>query len=777
MGLIHIPPDMSRQCNMVLESILPRGSKSKEFDSSIYSILSYPAFAVESEVLISHCKEQLTHNLKGNYGYKRFLLDGYKCALEDKQRLHYEIGELKSFTNLECEWPLYLIYEWIDELFHKNFDSANTIKGLIEKLVVNDEEGYPLVPELYFVPSEKVEDEKIFPGSQLRLCGGKIPYVWGQSLFIVASLLHNKMLTTSDIDSLNRRLSIIKQPSPIVQIVLFSENELCQKFADYHEFSCIPVCNDMLDVITPQVVVQMWKSMGLNSISEDVGNMTVPQKVSSLRTSIIYQHGKNRFISLPEYSLESCYYNNLDNEIFIQQTVARISYLSHQWRFPGRPIIAYLLTAERCREDSTVRFLNSLKSGSFQGIQVKLCNAEDAMSTSFKKTLPVWPPLLQTSIGCFQVKETSDYLNLTNDYLESEDKKGCAKVKLPLINSTHSQPLIEKWLAFNEHYQPKGYLPSEIIPVVENLYQQACRERHWFVVRHCSSLLYHVHSSICDDVTHILVNQNQISFGIGKDEETISQPPSAMMFLDLITRQSKENLILFALYQEILSYLCQMVQKDATFYQGIMTIRMDLLIKLIAKETSNDECNFENMCQLTPIQMYNLVYQLFSGGVSANESDMLSLERRRYIDGALNRVPKSFHHNLYSLLCQTNGINLGGNFLASFPIVNEMTVGEPQFAIVTSNWLDKISFPQLRQLYIEAIMILGSLIKMIKAIPNEIDLHAFLLKAHSIFLDDIDDSKLEDFLSGISKQFFLTPPTGQYGTLNYFSQAAAELNV
>ena len=773
-SIIHIPPDMSRKCNSVLQSILPRGSKSKEFDSSTFSIISYPAFAVESDTLINCCKELLIDNLKGNYGYKRFLLDGFKCALEDKQRLHYELGELKSFAQIECEWPLYLIYEWIDELFNDNFDSAHKLKCLIKKLIVLDEEGYSLVPELYFVPSENIEEEKNNPGSQLRLCGGKIPFFWGQSLFIVANLLHNKMLSTSDIDPLNRRLSMIKQPVHIVQILLFSENESCQQFADCHKFPCIPICNTIFDVITPPVVTKMWEEMGLSINREGGLNQFGPKNVSSLRSSIVYEYEDKRFISLPEYSLESCFYNNLDNEIFIQETVANISHLSNQWYLPGRPILAFLLTSEKCKEESTLRFLNTLNSGSYQGIQVKLCNSEDALSTSFKNTLTVMPSVSQTSIGYFiSSKETIEFSNVRNLHFCNKHSKTFDE---EIFNDQlTSLSIREKWKALNNCMQADRFLPTEASKIVMDLYQNACKEKDWFVVRHCSSLLCHVNTSICDDVTHILVNQNQISFGTGQCEETISQPPTATMVIDLLIHHSKNKFILFALYQEILCYLCQMIKKNTTFFKGIMTIRMDRLIWLIAKETSNDECDFEKMCRLTPIEMYNLVYQLFSGGISVNESGMLSWEARRYIDGSLNRVPTNFHQNLYSLLCRTSGIDLNGNFLASFPIVNEMTVGEPQFAIAISNWLDKTSSPQLRQLYVEAIMIFGSLVKMLNVLPKEIHLHAFLLEAHSIFQKDIGNKKLDNLLCGISKEFLLTPPTGQYGTLNYFAQAVAQL--
>ena len=775
-SVIYVPPDMSRQCNRVLEAILPRSSKSKEIESSLWSIISYPAFAVEKDTLLAQTKDSLKRSLEGHYGYKRFLLDGYKTAVEDKNRLHYNLGELRNFEGIECEWPIYFIFEWIDELFSKNMESANNIRLHIEKLQVPDEDGYPLVPEFYFVPSEKVEEEKSSNGSQVRLCGGKIPFLWAQSLFIVAGLLQNEFISPSNIDPLNRRLSMFKRNSSIVQIVLLSANEKCQSFADEHDIPCSPVHDCGVKMITPQVVVQMWIDLGMKSnVKTDMTNL---QRVSSLRTSIVYQFKDQFFLSLPEYSLGASFYNNLDNEIFIQKTIARLSYLSSQWCFPGRPMLIIFLTPEKCADKSTSRFLDTLKSGSFQGVQVKLCHTQTALATSFKQLLPTVPALVQKDNGIFTLG-TSEATNLsfstkTSSQETAEDGEiySVAEKLMQLTGST----VAEKWNCLNKIYKEMGHLPVGLIPEVQKLYKLASEERCWYVLRHCSAFLHKVHPSINESVLHILVTQRQISFGEGEDEETISQPLPIAEFLDVIVRHSNKCNVLFSIYQELLNYLSQLAQKNPALFKGILRIRIDLLVKLIAKETSGDEKLFDKMCELKPIQLYQLIFSLLSGGISAGDDEKeLTWERIRYIDGSLNRLPKNFHHSLYALMNATSGIDLGGNILRSFPLTDEMTAGEPQFAINISTWLDKIPQPQLRQLYVETIMILGSLQKMIKKFPDVIELHAILYKAHGTFVYDCVNHNSSSLLCGISQEFYLTPPTGQYGTLNYLAQAIAQI--
>ena len=45
------------------------------------------------------------------------------------------------------------------------------------------------MPELYAVSADSVAEEYKNPGSQNRVALGKIPFMWAQSLYIVAQLL------------------------------------------------------------------------------------------------------------------------------------------------------------------------------------------------------------------------------------------------------------------------------------------------------------------------------------------------------------------------------------------------------------------------------------------------------------------------------------------------------------------------------------------------------------------------------------------------------------
>lgn len=62
--------------------MLPRESSSKEIDSGILSVISFPAFAVDDRHLLEYTRNQIIEKLQGRYGLKRFLRDGYKTPKE-----------------------------------------------------------------------------------------------------------------------------------------------------------------------------------------------------------------------------------------------------------------------------------------------------------------------------------------------------------------------------------------------------------------------------------------------------------------------------------------------------------------------------------------------------------------------------------------------------------------------------------------------------------------------------------------------------------------------
>ena len=83
----------------------------------LLTTISFPAFATMIPALYSQTKERVVEQLKGQYGFKRFLGDGYATELEDNQRRYYHKGETMEFDNVEIEWPVFFLNMIIDGVF------------------------------------------------------------------------------------------------------------------------------------------------------------------------------------------------------------------------------------------------------------------------------------------------------------------------------------------------------------------------------------------------------------------------------------------------------------------------------------------------------------------------------------------------------------------------------------------------------------------------------------------------------------------------------------
>jgi phosphorylase kinase alpha/beta subunit len=233
-SIIHVLADEAQKCQAVLQSMLPRESSSKEIDSGLLSVVSFPAFAVDDPGLLQYTRDQIIEKLQGRYGCKRFLRDGYKTPKEDPRRLYYEPWELRMFANIECEWPLFFCYMIIDNCFRGNKQGAAEYTQQLEDIMVRTEDGLRLVPELYSVPAECVAAEYKEPGTQQRVALGHCPFLWAQSLYIVGKLLQEGFLAPGELDPLNRRLCSEKKPDVVVQVVILAEdNEIRDKLAEH----------------------------------------------------------------------------------------------------------------------------------------------------------------------------------------------------------------------------------------------------------------------------------------------------------------------------------------------------------------------------------------------------------------------------------------------------------------------------------------------------------------------------------------------------------------
>jgi Glycosyl hydrolases family 15. len=167
---------------------------------------------------------KLLTNCKETTAASGFCGTGNQTVLENADRLHYEPTELKQFENIECEWPLFFTYLLLDGIFEGNQSQVQYYQQRLEALAV-ERNGWQLLPELYYIPAEKIEAEKLNPRSQQRLPNENIPLVWAQSLYFLCQLLNEGLIAIGDIDPLGRHLCVGRHREPSVQIALLAEDE------------------------------------------------------------------------------------------------------------------------------------------------------------------------------------------------------------------------------------------------------------------------------------------------------------------------------------------------------------------------------------------------------------------------------------------------------------------------------------------------------------------------------------------------------------------------
>uniref|UniRef100_A0A0N5AMV2 Phosphorylase b kinase regulatory subunit n=1 Tax=Syphacia muris TaxID=451379 RepID=A0A0N5AMV2_9BILA len=400
-SVIHVLPDQIQQCSAVLTSMLPRESFSKETDSALLSIISYPAFAVEDQSLIRLTRETIVDSLLGRYGCRRFLRDGYKTPLEDPYRLYYNNSELQQFEDVECEWPLFLCYLLLDAMFARDREMVEHYWRLLDSVIVI-KDGCRLVPELYRVPFESVAAEKHRRGTQNRETAGTTPYLWAQSLYIICCLLYEGFLNPAELDPLSRRLSAYeKRPPCEVQVSILAENAEVQEELLSHGISVqqIEELDEVFSIQPASVFAKILSRVG-QSEKLNLTGRPLDIDVGVLSTSRLYQIGQKFVIFTPQFMDRHRSHLMYDIRILMDEWSSELQYIYSSWNstsVSGRPLVVLVVAKNMLEGDTSggkSSFLNSymmatvvgtikkISSGYLGGARVVMKNVSDFFRTT-----------------------------------------------------------------------------------------------------------------------------------------------------------------------------------------------------------------------------------------------------------------------------------------------------------------------------------------------------------------------------------------------------------
>ena len=93
-------------------------------DASLLPTVSWPAFAIHEEKLVFRTVDKALRKLKGKFGLKRFLRDGYGTVVEDRTRKYYRPAEIKVWHLMDQELISYIRYSYCScsgDLFKKAY--------------------------------------------------------------------------------------------------------------------------------------------------------------------------------------------------------------------------------------------------------------------------------------------------------------------------------------------------------------------------------------------------------------------------------------------------------------------------------------------------------------------------------------------------------------------------------------------------------------------------------------------------------------------------------
>jgi phosphorylase kinase alpha/beta subunit len=770
-SVLHVLSDEIARSRITLESLLPWESSSKEVDSALLSIVSYPAFAVEDVELTERTRRRVIDQLLGRYGCKRFLRDGHQTVLEDAGRLHYEPWELKQFENIECEWPLFYVYLFLDAIFRGDEPATDDYRQRLKSVLV-EREGIALLPELYYVPADKVLAEQANPQSQTRLPNANLPLVWAQSLYYLALMLDEGLLEPGEIDPLGRRLRVGATREPVVQVALLAEDEVLQGNLEAHGVTTqTPKQIEPIQVRRATELAYAYNQIGRNDAMGLTGRPV--RRLRSLTTSKFFLICGQTMLFLPSFLDRQKFYLMLDRQFLVAQIRSELTYIRRHWRQTGRPTMTLLITHSLLEtgQDALIDLIGELRQGLCGGTRVSLGRVGELRRMSGIERVdylhdfvfsqaPVSDALPERHLLEQDIDHSYPISNTDAHWIEQEPSIDHLVDRLYDSRNIFEQIEILQVLANREglEFSPSRWLHGDHVTVQRLLDDVYARAGHgangrpyWSIVRRAAALLDKTDISVSDAVTDILVRQKQITVGKSySDDSVISRPLPPSEIREKIRTFGGTDVRDWVLTQETLIYLGLLIKQEPKRFRGLMTLRVGYLVLLMTSDLAvelsvRQEEAHERLLELSPSEIqarlrdalgdydekaHKVLRQeslpLEGGSVESIDVDAPESEdelppngswtKYRQREGSLNRVPNGFYPSVWNLLKHCDGLIIGDKFdirnrLDSASILAEMTAREKNFALWVERLLNKMDAAKFRQATIEALVALTNLME------------------------------------------------------------------
>ncbi|KAF1463427.1 Phosphorylase b kinase regulatory subunit beta, partial [Pygoscelis antarcticus] len=814
-SVIFVDFDAHNRNRQTLCSLLPRESRSHNTDAALLPCLSYPAFALDDEVLFSQTLDKIIRKLKGKYGFKRFLRDGYRTALEDKTRRYYKPAEIKLFDGIECEFPLFFIFMIIDGVFRGNPAQVKEYQDLLDPLLQHTSEGCPVVPKYYYVPADFVELEKKNPGSQKRFPSnngrdGRF-FLWGQAVYIIAKLLADKLVSPKDIDPIGRYIPPQDQRNVsmrfsnqgplendlVVHVALIAESQRLQVFLNTYGIQTqTPQQVEPIQIWAQKELVKAYFHLGVN---DKLGLSGRPDRpIGCLGTSKIYRIlGKTVVCYSIIFDL-SDFYMSQDVMMLIDDIKNALQFIKQYWKMHGRPLFVVLIREDNIRGsrfNPILDMLAAFKKGIVGGVKVHVDRVQTLISGAVVEQLdflriteteeaPVFKSLEELDLPKHsKVKRQSSTPNASE--LEQQPdvnindwrNKSTYEIlqKLNDCNCLASQALLSSILLKREG---PNFITKEgtVAEHIERIYRRAGSKKLWSVVRFAASLLGKLVDSLAPSITNVLVQGKQVTLGaFGQEEEVISNPLSPGVIKNIIyekchLQDEREAVV----QQELVIHIGWIISNSPELFSGMLKIRIGWIIHAMKYELKirAGDMPTKDLYQMSPSEVKQLLLDILQP-----QQQGRGWRNRRQIDGCLNRTPAGFYDRVWQILERTpNGLIVAGKFLPQQPTLSDMTMYEMNFSLLVEDMLQNIDQPEYRQIIVELLMVISVILERNPELEfqGKVDLDKVVQEAFHDFQKDHSSPK------GAEKQdhmtaFYNTHPMGKKGTCSYLSKAVITL--
>ncbi|RXN17358.1 phosphorylase b kinase regulatory subunit beta isoform X3 [Labeo rohita] len=824
-SVIFVDLDAHNRNRQTLCSLLPRESRSHNTDSALLPCISYPAFAVDDDALYSQTLDKIVRKLKGKYGFKRFLRDGYRTANEDKNRRHYKPAEMKLFDGIECEFPLFFIYMMIDGVFRGNPAQVKEYQELLEAVIFQSFEGHAVIPKYYYVPADFVEAEQKNHGSQKRFPSNSgrdgMLFLWGQALYNIAKLLVDGLISPKDIDPIHRYVPRQDQRNVsmrysnqgpiendvVIHVALIAESQRLQVFLNTYG----------IQTQTPQQVepIQIWPQKELVkytfvleyysenvrlqeayrflAVNKKLGLSGRPDRpVGCIGTCKIYRILGKTVVCYPIVFDLSDFYLSQDVMLLIDDIKNALQFIKQYWKMPGRPLFLVLIREDNIkgsRFNPILDMLASFKKGNIGGVKVHVDRLQTLISGAVVEQLD----FLRVNEAEIPEFKSFEELELPK---HSKVKR---QTSTPNASDLEQQPEIniEEWSykstfeilqKFNDcdclasqaqlasillkKEGPEFFNRNENLKDdLERIYRRAGSRKLWSIVRLAASLLTKLVDSLAPSITSVLVHGKQVTLGLfGHEEIVISNPLSPGVIKDIIySKCSPHGEREAVLQQELVIHIGWIISNNPELFSGMLKIRVGWIVQAMKHELKIRAGDMppQDIYQMSPSDVKQLLLDVLQPQQTGR-----SWLNRRQIDGSLNRTPLGFYDRVWQILERTrNGIVVGGKHLPQQPTLSDMTMYEMNFSLLVEDTLKNIVLPEYRQIIVELLMVVSIVLERNPELEFQeaVDLDRLVKDAFADFQKDssrLDGSEKQDNMEA----FYNTPALGKRSTSSYLTK-------